>query len=201
MSTSVNSANSCTVPTLRRRPSRVRAPVSGCDMGIPVRNEALVGSDSPSAHQPPSVAGPNTPSTAGSASVRADSSSSRAPTCGVSIPICRTGPPTTVAESAWAATSRSPRPVPRCGTTWNLASTLRNSSPRWASPRSPVSATTRAAASTASTASSVSSRAAAASDAAASAPTVAANRVLARPGTGAFATTNSVHDTRLIGSP
>ncbi|ETB07865.1 hypothetical protein O980_24245, partial [Mycobacterium avium subsp. paratuberculosis 08-8281] len=142
----------------------------------------------PSTHQPPSRA---RPSTAGaSSSRRAQPANSSAVTCGVSIPICSTGNPS--AASACALASRAPKSLPRWAITVNDASRALISAPRAAPSRSPVSATTRAATGAAATASSVSSRAAAAISAAARSPTAAASRVLARPGSGALATTSRV---------
>ena len=168
--------------------SQLRCPA--CDIGTSRRHCAVAGSCTPSTHQPPSRAMPSTAPTRHS--VDAHCAIRSAVTCGVSIPICRIGSPcTATAASACAFASRSAKSSPRCSMTVNSASRLRISALRAAASKSPVIATTRAATGAPATASRVSSNAAAATSAAARTPMLAARRVLANPGTGAFATTST----------
>ena len=94
----------------RSRARWVSANVVSVDIGTSTRWRTTSGSRRASAHQPPSVAGASAASWSSSSAATAVSDA--ALTCGVSMPTCTTTP---VPASAWALTSRSAKPSPRCG--------------------------------------------------------------------------------------
>ena len=130
-------------PALRAA-RRVRLPVSGVDIGTSTDRRRPWVRAVPSAHQPPSAAGPSAASTVRRCQPLARSPRGSGGDCGVSMPICTTGGPKHVERaSSWALTSRCPKPLPRWRNTSRPRAEPSSSADLCAPSRSPVSASTR----------------------------------------------------------